>query len=286
MNAKLKGAVIAALSVLFSLSAFVYFTLGTGEDGEGPVFDQESAVEYSSDIGSESEGEKNTATVSRSAQSSAHDTQLSQGSIPSLRSKDAFVYRSYDEATLEALAAERDILAVKELANRIVRTRVSDEYLSNLSVREEAEFWEKRDQNLKRYTDLAIILGDTQVMEYAEKFYGEEAYSRDSEKMKEGLLAKFSFMEFSAMRGNTSYKYQSAPALLQGLEESRGSKIVLSDQDKVVIREKAKELYDYYEARRIKLGLPPFEYADEEAPIIPGYSLTEEYSLEMGENAF
>lgn len=204
----------------------------------------------------------------------------------SLRGPNARIYHTYDDETLKALADGGDVMAIKEVAHRLIRNSPSQEFLDGLTVEEEREFWEKRKQKKKKYLELAIVYGDTELFDHAEDLYGEDYDISNPVEVREALLEKLAFFEFVAMRGNQSRKYASVPGLINVYGERLKEPLVLTEDDKAFIRERAQAIYDSYETQRENLGLGPFENIEEYHRNIPGYEPFQEYQETMGDNAF
>ena len=201
----------------------------------------------------------------------------------------ADIYRTYDIATLEELAASGDLMAIKVLAHSKLMLATEQE-LESLSKEEGHNLLLEKRRKKEQYLELAMIYGDTELASYASTLLHEDSWAPNHNTPAEihnSLLKKLAFWEFIAMRGNQLQKFNEVPGVISVYSDFLGEPLILTTEDKTQIRDRAQAIYDNYEAKREELGLGPFEDIQEEiVSHYPGHNPTQEYIDEMGDNAF
>src|SRR5690606_7263620 len=109
----------------------------------------------------------------------------------------ADIYRTYDDDTLEALAEGGDLMAIKVLAHQM--TGVSpDQETEGLDLEEKRQYRKERGQKKKKYLELAMVYGDTELAIYASRLHEDDWTPRRSSQaeIRSSLLKKLAFWEF------------------------------------------------------------------------------------------
>lgn len=182
----------------------------------------------------------------------------------SVYSETADIYRTYDDDTLENLAEGGDIMAIKVMATRLMENPPSMDEVSEEEIQQEIKLQEEYEKKLKRYFDLALAYGDTELADYASSMYGRgwrNPRNTQSE-IHNALLEKLAFAEFIEMRGDQSQKLKSASFIMESFSRFLGEPVILTEDDKVLIHNRAQVIYNDLEAQREELGLGPFENSE------------------------
>lgn len=186
-------------------------------------------------------------------------------------------YISYADELLTSLSSSGDLKATKILAvrylDRISQTTDLDQ-ISDL-MKKNAELVER-----------AIVYGDREFFGVMPKI--SKANSKitspnsTAEQKHQATIEVLAYAEFMALRGEFGAKYQEQ----KNLYSIYGVSDRLTVEDKAAIKTKAKEIYDYYEAQRIQLGLGAFDNTVPAGKQKIHQKMQENYNQEMGENAF
>ncbi len=160
---------------------------------------------------------------------------------------------SYGDSFLEELVQNGDVEAMKVLALRYIARNVNERDVK------------KRNHNVATMDQLlskAILYGDRQTL-YMMPELAKETFRLISKKMTEEerldvVLNIMSYHEFMALRGSAADKYDQQ-IMFYDTYRHLGLPTGLSDDDKNIVRERAKKFYDQMEQKRIELGLGPFD---------------------------
>ncbi len=202
----------------------------------------------------------------------------------SLLGENARIYEDYDDETLTILADGGDLLAIKVLAGRLTDNIPS--YDSNLDAEENRRIHKEYVEKRNRYYELSLVYGDMELLNTAAIMLLGRFDPRDSTELRSKAIGQLAYLEFAAMRGMQTKKYLEAPWVIKSYNEKFATPLTLSQEEKVLIRERAKAIYDDLEAKRRALNLGAFEDIKESYYEIPGYNPTQDYVNAMGENAF
>lgn len=202
----------------------------------------------------------------------------------SLLGENARIYKTYDDNTLVALAEGGDLLAIKVLADRSFREHQG--IIPDDKLEEEMKRLNDYRQKKKKYVELSLVYGDMELVDSA-AILSVSAYDRrDQTQLRSAALEELAFLEFKAMRGMQTAKYLKAPWVIKRYSKQFATPLVLSQEEKAHIRERAQAIYDDLEAKRKALNLGVFEDVEESYYEPPGYNPTRDYMDAMGENAF
>jgi hypothetical protein len=204
----------------------------------------------------------------------------------SLLGENARIYSAYDNSTLETLADGGDLLAAKVLANRLITNPPIDSL--NDEPEENIKRWEEYLQKKKKYIEMSLIYGDMELVKSAAHLSMGGFDPRDHAQVRDAVLEELAFLEFAALRGLQTKKYQDAPRVLNRYSGMLHKPLILSQEDKSHILERAQEIYDDLEAKRKAMNLGPFEEIEDKKhnKFFPEYDPAKDYLDAMGENAF
>lgn len=154
-------------------------------------------------------------------------------------------YALYDEATLLDMANSGSTMAMKALWFRYLKE-------------DQPEYVQKRNELATK----AIIYGDREMfMHMPELVDAQSRVSDQSITPEERHLARIetlAYSEFMGLRGALDAKYNQQTAFFR-VYATPDSPIHLTEADKNTIRERAQEIYNSYEKKRIELGIGPFD---------------------------
>lgn len=189
------------------------------------------------------------------------------------------VYPSYSIETLQGLAAQGDVKAMKELAYRLeqdLHRRTNEPNFTG--------YFEMREHVKSAMTDI-VVHGDRAMLDYASIYLVDPAYVSDPLVQREAFLQRLAFYEFIGMRGRYPEKYIGVLDLIRQYETEHG-KLDLSVEEKQAIHVKAAEMYAGFETKRMEIGLGPFDNSVSDFLMKHAEQARQEFNAELGGNAF
>lgn len=184
-------------------------------------------------------------------------------------------YGTYDVETLERLVDAGDVTAMKALQLKYLNTGNPENVAKQYALVEKAVIYGDRGmfQYMLAFSQLQTSLGNPDLTE---------------DQKKEIALDYLAHKEFVGMRGNLAEKYSGVEIffkLYPQIYSNSGKSLTLSDVDKLQIKERAEQIYKYYENERKNMGLGEFDNSISEGMKKNFDHQREIYLNELGDNA-
>lgn len=143
-------------------------------------------------------------------------------------------------------------------------------------------------KKLNALYDKAIVYGDKEFLGFMPGLSNATSQISDPrltpEQKHQAAIDLLAHTEFMGLRGSLKRKYTEQIQAFEIYPEF-GFPKTLTEADKQLVREKAKEIYDQYEKQRLELGLGPFDNSvPEELSKVYEYE-RRVYEVKMGNNA-
>lgn len=158
-------------------------------------------------------------------------------------------YANYSDDTLESLADNGDVFAMKTLAMRLLTLKIK-QGVDNPNFADINERY-------KHYVKQAVLHGDGEMIAFMPEL------SPHIPPMKEGKVARneaaihnLAIAEFFGLRGRLEDKYVRQREVFIYFFPEKNS---ITDVEIAEVKLKGKQIYDQYERERIELGLGPFD---------------------------
>lgn len=169
------------------------------------------------------------------------------------------LYSSYDESVLTELADQGDVVAIKQLYHRSMQELMDASQVSGAEMTAAYIQWQQQlFDKVDKYVYSAILHGDRESLAHGERLfqrYSGAGFDPDTRAM---TLDSLAFYEFANIRGDVMLGHIGTEGATRQFERTHGP-LQLSAAEKTAIQNRARQIHDEVENKRIELGLGPFD---------------------------
>lgn len=158
--------------------------------------------------------------------------------------RDRETYLNYTDEQLSALVEKGDTNAMITLSDRYSNDATKQDFVKSLASK-------------------AVVYGSLKAIEllsiYNMPYVKSTDYGTPVEKIKADMMESFAYCKLLALRGNTYNAQLRIESDTKAFKKAQNTDTLFSVEEEAQIDKRAKELYDYYQAERNKLGLGDFD---------------------------
>lgn len=195
------------------------------------------------------------------------------------------LYASYSESMLIDLADQGDLMAIKQLYNRYLHALLNDPKAGGVVTIESLDRQQQAHDRVEKYLYEAILHGDRELLERGDRLFVTHPDPVNPANARAVTLDNLAFFEFVGMRGKRWESYHRKISVVNVAEMLNGP-LNLSEAEKAAIHNRAQQIYDELESKRIELGLGPFDNSVSQWELKSLESYRQQFPDGLSENDF